>query len=196
MPGFTKVAKRTTKRFLFTNQFELKWQSFNLTTQRPNIGGTKVDAIVGMKGLHIKFDTGGDHLLYQDKSGVWRFAHVEVHCLMDKGSSPAWVTKLKKNSREQNIELLKHERVHVELYERHARYVFKRLLTVYSKKKDIDSAGVNLINFAIALRNKHWQKARDMNQQYDIATSHGTLASEQKKWNRAYLNVKGTNGML
>lgn len=116
MPEVRKVEKPLLPKFFSVNQFRLEWNHFTQTETQPRVGGTPVLAVVSM------------------------------NCVMIKNQSKVWAVQLRKNSPQQNSELLRHERVHVELAERHARYVFQQLQQIAVGGSDLSVISKQLID--------------------------------------------------
>jgi len=195
MPGVKKVDRPLSPKFLAVNQFKLDWSNFNHSETKPIANGTQVHATVAMT-CEFDFVESGDIHVYLDPQKKWRLGKVTVKCLMDKSQSRAWAPQLRKNSPQQNIDLLKHERVHVELAERHARYVFQQIQHVSATGLDIGVVTQELINAADRIRKDHWNKLAAMNAQYDSETAHGTNGPAQQRWNAKYLSSENTNTVL
>lgn len=195
MPGVRKIEKPLPPKFFSVNQFKLEWSHFTQSNSQPSINGTLVHATIAMT-CQFDFVENGDVLIYLDTQRRWRLGKVIVKCVMDKSQSLAWAVQLKKNSSHQNTELLKHERVHVELAERHARYVFQQIQQVSTIGTDLGVVTQQLINAADRIRKDHWNKLALMNAQYDRETAHGTNSKEQQRWNASYLSTNNTNAVL
>ena len=178
------VTASESKEFLFKDQFQLTWNDFTKVNTQPTIGSTKVHAIVAMS-CEFRFDRKGKLPLVRVGTS-WKFAQPIVEAVMDKQKSTVW-DKILANSADKLRELLKHERVHVEIGERHSRMVHNEVLDLTSDKKDVASAAQDLVNKAAAVRNKHWKKCSELNAQYDHDTNHGTNPKTQKIWNALYL---------
>lgn len=195
MPGVKKVVRPLSPKFLAVNQFKLEWSHFTHSETKPIVNGTQVHATVAMT-CEFDFVESGDVLVYLDQQKKWRLGKVTVKCLMDKSQSRAWAPQLRKNSPQQNTDLLKHERVHVELAERHARYVFQQIQQVSATGSDLGVVTQQLISAADRIRKDHWNKLAAMNAQYERETAHGTNASAQQRWNATYLSTQNTNAVL
>ena len=77
---------------------------------------------------------------------------------------------------EQNAELLKHERVHVELAERHARYILQQIKMLNVAGSDMNVACKQLLQSVDCIIRDHWNKRlANMNAQYERETDHGTI---------------------
>ena len=162
MPEVRKVEKPLLPRFFSVNQFRLEWNHFTQTETQPWVGGTPVHADVSMN-CELDFVESGNLLIYQDTQKKWRLGKISVNCVMIKNQSKVWAVQLRKNSPQQNSDLLKHERVHVELAERHARYVFQQLRQIAVAGSDLSVISKQLIDSAFRLRNDHWKKLELMN---------------------------------
>ena len=195
MPGVRKVEKPLPPKFLAVNQFKLEWNHFTQSEAQPSVNGTPVHATVAMT-CEFEFVETADVLVYLDTQKKWRLGKITVKCLMDKSQSRAWAVQLRKNSPQQNTELLKHERVHVELAERHARYVFQQIQQVSAIGSDLGVVTQQLINAADRIRKDHWNKLATMNAQYDRETVHGTNTTAQQRWNATYLSATNSNTVL
>jgi len=195
MPGVKKVDRPLSPKFLAANQFKLAWSHFTHSETKPISNGTQVHATVAMT-CEFDFVESGNVLVYLDQQKKWRLGKVTVKCLMDKSQSRAWAPQLKKNTPQQNTDLIKHERVHVELAERHARYVFQQIQHVSATGSDLGVVTQQLINAADRIRKDHWTKLAAMNAKYDLDTAHGTNASAQQRWNATYLSTQNTKAVL
>ena len=142
------------------------------------------------------FVENGDVLIYLDAQKKWRLGKVTVKCVMNKSESRAWTGQLNRNNPQQNMELLKHERVHVELAERHARYVFQQIQHLTTVGSDLGVVTQQLINAANRIRIDRWDKLASINSQYDHETVHGTNSKAQQRWNATYLSNTNTNSVL
>lgn len=195
MPGVRRVDKQLPPKFLAVDQFRLEWKHFPKSETQPRANGTPVHAIVAMN-CEFDFAETGDVLVYLDKQKKWRLGKVIVKCVMDKSQSKAWAVQLRKNNLQQNAELLKHERVHVELAERHARFVFQQIQQITATGSDLVAVTQQLINAADRVRKERWNKLALINAQYDLQTSHGTNPGTQQQWNAEYLSTTNTNAVL
>ena len=153
-------------------------------------------AIVVMN-CDLDFVEDKDVLMYQDSKGKWWFGKVVVKAVMDKSKSIVWAQQLRKNTPEQNAELLKHERVHVELAERHARYILQQIKMLNVAGSDMNVACKQLLQSVDCIIRDHWNKRlANMNAQYERETDHGTNPKMQPHWNILYLSVANTNNTL
>jgi predicted lactoylglutathione lyase len=194
MPGVRQVAVISKPSFLATNQFKLNWQHFTMSPSQPVVNGTPAHATVAMV-CEFDFLDGGDITVLFGADRKWRLANVIVKALMIKSKSYVHASQHRKNSSEQNAILLLHERVHVELAERHARSIWKHIQQLKVAAPDAATAAQQLVNAADAFSKTHWQKLATMNAMYDRETDHGRNQN-QKKWNQLYLTVKNTNSTL
>ncbi len=195
MAGVRKVDRPNPPKFLATDQTKLMWGHFTNSPSQPVVGNTPVHATVAMI-CEFDFVVAGEVLVYQDTHRNWLLGSVTLKAVMDKARSVVWATALGKNTPQQNTELLKHERVHVELGERHARSVFQQVQKLSVTAPDMVTACQKLIQEADRIRKAHWQKYADKNVEYDRDTAHGTKGAEQTKWNNLYLSAKNTNATM
>jgi len=195
MPHVRKVDKVSPPKFFAMDQFKLQWAHFSSSETQPTVDGKAVHATVAMS-CEFDFVERGDVLMYQDSQRKWWFGQVVVKAVIDKSRSIVWAQQLRKNTPQQNLELLKHERVHVELAERHARYILQQVKILSVAGSDMGVACQQLIQSADRIRKDHWDKLKNMNAQYERETAHGTNSSVQQQWNSLYLSVKNTNATL
>jgi len=195
MPEVRTVGKPLLPKFFSVNQFRLEWNHFTQTETQPRAGGTPVHAVISMN-CELDFVESGNLLIYQDTQKKWRLGKITVRCVMIKNQSKVWAVQLRKNSTQQNSELLKHERVHVELAERHARFVFQQLQQIAVSGSDLSVISKQLIDSAFRLRNDHWKKLELMNTRYDTQTLHSTNSGAQQRWNSKYLSTTNSNAIL
>ena len=195
MAGVRIVATPHPPKFFAADQFKLEWGHFTKSELQPEVKGKPVHAKVSMT-CEIDFMDGGDVLIYQDQHKRWLLGHLVVKSVMNKAMSTAWSVALRKNTLQQNAELLKHERVHVELYERHARHIFQQVQKLSVAGGNAVTACDQLMQAADRIRDDHWKKAVFMNERYDIETDHGRILPAQSRWNSLYLSIKNTNATL
>lgn len=194
MSGVRQIGVAFKPRFLATNQFRLDWRHFTESPTQPMVRGTPVHATVSMV-CEFAFEDNGHILVLLGSDRKWRLGQIVVQAVMVKSRSFVHAPQLRKNTPQQNAALLRHERVHVELGERHARTIWKHVQQLAVTAPDAATAAQKLVNAAHSFRTQHMQKCAMMNDRYDQETDHGRN-SKQMQWNQLYLTVENTNGTL
>ena len=202
-------------KFEKDKQEALEWSDFEQVDTRPMHGGHPADAVIHVTIDMNLADSSGMIKVYR-KGKSWKLAYVHVTCKISRAEVYRDVLegprrraipgmKLKKRKRlyrkklarhkDKLEDLLNHERVHLEITERHARTFADYLVRLVSKKTDYVEAAKELVQAAVRMRKSLTEQAQKMNTSYDKTTHNGTN-SKQEKYNRHFLSSKNGNGKL
>lgn len=179
----------------YTDQRKLSWSSFTLTDSRPTLKGIQRDALVSMsfEFLFAEPDPNNSNnrsVFIQRVNSGYQLRKPDLSCLLVKERSLAHEQKIRRNSLQENIELLKHERVHVAIHVKWARVLLKQIKQLTVPVGDPGKATQDLINKSAELRKQISEQCALENDEYDVATGYGLQRSDAEIKQQQVYNAK------